>query len=266
MKYISSTQNSSIKDYLLLQEKSKHRKEKGLFVIDGWKEIQMALSNQYTLQQLFIAESVVAELSDAIEQVKATVPSIECLQVSDAVFEKLAYRGLTSKAVAVANTKYKDINLLPQHKNPIYIILDGIEKPGNLGAILRIADAANVTAILCCDTKTDIYNPNVIRSSVGCLFTQQVAVATKETIYQFLQQQNIAIYTSSLKSAISYTQCNFKGAVAFVFGTEATGVINFWEECATQNIIIPMHGQNDSLNVSNAVAVITFETLRQRTN
>ena len=132
--------------------------------------------------------------------------------------------------------------------------------------MLRTADATKVDAVICCNTLTDIYNPNIIRSSVGCIFTQQIVVSSKEECYRFLQEQNIAIYTTSLKAANNYLKDNYTIPSAFVFGTEAEGVDAFWEEHSKQNIIIPMRGQNDSLNVSNAVAVILFEAVRQRGN
>lgn len=266
MKNITAVSNPLIKRILLLQEKSKLRKTEGVFIIDGWKETKMAVENGFELEMVLCQQSIVD--SQRFDEIKKIIDSqlstIEVIVVADAVFEKIAIRGNTSKVVAVAKQKYLTLNAIKQDKNPIFLVLDGIEKPGNLGAILRIADAANITAVICCDTKTDIYNPNVIRSSVGCLFTTQIVVCGKEECLDYLQQNKIEIYTTSLNSAKNYLECNYKNASAFVFGTEATGVTSFWEENSTHNIIIPMYGQNDSLNVSNAVAIILFEALRQR--
>jgi len=259
VKSISSTSNPLIKRILLLQEKSKLRKEENIFIIDGWKETQMAIANGFEVETILCQQSMFN--SSLFIDIKSTVDFIE---ISEEVFDKISYRGNTSKVVAIAKQKHLDINEIKQQENPIFLVLDGVEKPGNLGAILRIADAANITAVICCDTKTDIYNPNVIRSSVGCLFTQQIVVCSKEDCLYYLQQNHVDVYTTSLKAAKNYLASDYKKASAFVFGTEATGVDAFWETHSTQNIIIPMRGQNDSLNVSNSVAIVLFEALRQR--
>ncbi len=266
VKYISSTQNLLIRKVLLLQEKSKLRREGNLFVIDGWKETKMAIDNGFIVETIFCQQSIVhsqqfLEIKDTIDYQR---PSIECIEVSDEVFDKISYRGNTSKVVALAHPKETRLSDLELSGNPLIVVLDGIEKPGNVGAILRTADAAGVDAVICCDTQTDIYNPNIIRSSVGCVFTKQMVVVTKEACLKYLQEHHISVFTTSLKAAKNYLEADYKKPSAFVFGTEAEGVNVFWEENATANIIIPMRGQNDSLNVSNAVAVVLFEALRQR--
>ena len=266
MKTISSTSNPIIKKVLLLQEKSKLRKEENSFIIDGWKETKMAIENGFEVETILCQQSIVH--SQWFDEIQSTVDgrrsTVDFIEVSDEVFDKISYRGNTSKVVAIAKQKHLTLKEIKQDKNSIFLVLDGIGKPGNLGAILRIADAANITAVICCDTKTDIYNPNVIRSSVGCLFAKQIAVCSKEDAFVFLNEHNISIFTTSLIAANNYLGCDYNNASAFVFGTEATGVDAFWENHSTQNIIIPMLGQNDSLNVSNSVAIVLFEALRQR--
>lgn len=249
-----------------MQEKSKARQEQKLFVIDGWKETKMALQNNFELQSLLCKRSdfengFQAELE---AQLVANKSNPELFTLSDEVFDKIAYRGNTSRVVSLAKLITSSLYSLKNFDQGIYIVLDGIEKPGNLGAILRIADAANVTAVLCSDIKTDIFNPNVIRSSVGCFFTQQIITESKESLFSFFAKHHIAVYTTSLASSENYLKCDYRPASAFVFGTEASGVQSFWEEHSTKNILIPMRGQNDSLNVSNSVAIILFEVLRQR--
>ena len=166
MKTISSTSNPLIKKILLLQEKSKQRKAENIFVIDGWKETQMAIANGFEIETILFRKGFDLNFDEISEEI--------VIEISEEVFDKISYRGNTSKVVAIAKQKTLVLNDIKSNKNPIFLVLDGIEKPGNLGAILRIADAANITAVICCDTQTDIYNPNVIRSSVGCLFTQQI--------------------------------------------------------------------------------------------
>ncbi|HMV15641.1 MAG TPA: RNA methyltransferase [Chitinophagales bacterium] len=266
VKEISSSANPLIKKIVHLQEKSRARKEENIFVIDGWKETKMALENGFSIETILCQQS--AYHTSWSEEFKNTIAplsyNIESIIVTDDVFDKISYRGNTSKVLAIAQQKSHQLSSIEKEKNPVFLILDGIEKPGNLGAILRIADAANITAIICCDTKTDIYNPNVIRSSVGCIFTQQIIICEKEAALQFLENNKVNIFTTSLKAAQNYLHCDYKQASAFVFGTEATGVDAFWENHSRQNIIIPMRGQNDSLNVSNTVAIVLFEALRQR--
>ncbi len=256
VKSITSASNPFIKKILLLQEKSRLRKEENLFIIDGWKETQMAIANGFLIETILFRKGFDVDLSSF--NIK------DIIEVSEDVFDKISYRGNTSKVVAVAQQKSFSFNDIQQAINPVYLIIDGVEKPGNIGAILRIADAAAVTAIICCDTKTDLYNPNVIRSSVGCFFTKPTIVASKEETLDFMQANKVQVFTTSLKASKNYLECNYRIPAAFVVGTEATGVDAFWEDHSTQNIIIPMRGQNDSLNVSNTVAIILFEALRQR--
>ena len=266
MKEISSASNPLIKKILLLQEKSKLRKEENIFVIDGWKETQMAIANGFEVETILCQQSIVN--SQWFDEIKLTVDgrrsTVDFIQVSDEVFDKISYRGNTSKVVAIAKQKTHQLNEIKQDENPIFLVVDGVEKPGNLGALLRIADAANVTAVICCDTKTDVYNPNVIRSSVGCVFTKQIAVCSKEEAFAFLNKNKTSLFTTSLKASKNYLECDYKKPTAFVLGTEAVGVDVIWENNSMQNIIIPMRGQNDSLNVSNTAAIVLFEALRQR--
>ena len=259
MKEITSASNPLIKKILLLQEKSKLRKEENVFIIDGWKETQLAIANGFEIETILFRKGFGLNFDELSTE--------NVIEISEEVFDKISYRGNTSKVVAIAKQKslsLHQLNYLTNKKKSLVLILDGIEKPGNLGAILRTADATGIDAIICCDTQTDIYNPNVIRSSVGCLFTQQIAIAAKEDCMAYLQENKIAVYTTSLKAAKNYLECDYKKPTAFVLGTENVGVDVFWENNALQNIIIPMRGQNDSLNVSNTAAIILFEALRQR--
>lgn len=256
MKQITSASNPLIKKVLLLQEKSRERKEADLFVIDGWKETQMAIDNGFEIDTILFRKGFGLNFDELTEE--------KVIEISEEVFDKISYRGNTSKVVSLAKPKQLTLAELKLSDKPLMLVLDGIEKPGNVGAMLRTADASGVDAVICCNPQTDIYNPNVIRSSVGCIFTQQIVVCTKEECHAFLQQKGIAIYTTSLKAAKNYLKEDYTVPSVFVFGTEADGVDVFWEEHSKQNIIIPMRGQNDSLNVSNAVAVVLFEALRQR--
>jgi TrmH family RNA methyltransferase len=258
VKSISSIQNPLIRQVLDLQSTSRERNKLGLFVIDGWKETQMALDNGYEINTIFFKEGFDDHL--AVKNMEQA----ERIEVSEKVFEKIAYRGNTSKVVAIAQAKNHPLEALKISGQPLLLVLDAVEKPGNLGAMLRTADAAGIDGVIVCDPATDIYNPNVIRSSVGCVFSVPVAVASRETCLKFLKEQQISTFTTSLKAAENYLKPDYRKATAFVLGTEATGVDPVWEKESDQNIIIPMRGQNDSLNVSNAAAILLFEALRQR--
>lgn len=256
VKLITSTANPIIKKILLLQEKSRERKEAGLFVIDGWKETQLAITNGFEIDTILFRKGFGLNFDELTTE--------NVMEISEDVFDRISYRGNTSKVVSLAKPKKMSLVDVELSENPLLLVLDGVEKPGNVGAILRTTDATSVDAIICCDPQTDIYNPNVIRSSVGCVFTKQIVVCSKEECLEFLKKKYISVYTTSLKASKNYLEGDYKKPSAFIFGTEAEGVNIFWEENSTQNIIIPMRGQNDSLNVSNAVAVVLFEALRQR--
>lgn len=258
---ISSMQNARLKELRVLMEKSRERKDTGMFVIDGWKEILMAKEAGYYIRQLFVRDGSLykKEIDENWPEEKP-----QSALVFRDIFDKLSYRGATSSAIAIAESKTHQLQNLQLRENPLVIVVDGIEKPGNLGAILRTADATGVDAVICCDMGTDVYNPNVIRSSVGCSFSVPIAIAEREKALEWLQNQEINVFTTSLKASVPYTQVNLRVATAIVLGTEATGVDPLWENNSKANIILPMLGKNDSLNVSNTAAVVLYEAVRQR--
>lgn len=259
MKVISSLQNTFIKELLKLQEKSRERKKQGLFVIEGKREIELAKKGGYVITTLLFVYNKVS--LDFLSQ----FTEIEMIEVTDEVYHKIAYRASTEGVIALAKTKDLTLkNLQFKNKNPLILVAESIEKPGNIGAMLRTADAANIDAVILADSKTDLYNPNVIRSSVGCLFTNQIGVGSSEEILSFLKENNISIYSATLQNSNEYTTANYTQASALVVGTEATGLTGIWRAQATQNINIPMEGVIDSMNVSVAAAILIFEAKRQR--
>src|SRR5258706_6486660 len=166
--------------------------------------------------------------------------------------------------IAVAEQKPHLLSQIKLKKNPLILVLEAVEKPGNLGAILRTADAAGVDAVIICDPQTDFYNPNVIRSSVGCVFTNQLAAVSSDVAIAWLKKTQIITVCTSLQASRPYHQIDFTQPCAIVMGTEATGLSELWTKNSDANIIIPMQGKIDSMNVSNAAAVVVFEVLRQR--
>jgi RNA methyltransferase, TrmH family len=256
---ITSTQNPKVKSMLAL-EKPRERRKQQLFVVEGAKEVRLAIEAGYRIGNIFFCEEILdkKESGDLLTQDKLLIP------VSKELFDKIAIRESTGGILAVAEQKTHRLQDIKLSANPLLLILEGVEKPGNLGAILRTADAARVDAVIICDPQTDFYNPNVIRSSVGCVFTKQIASATSEETISWLKQHNIAIYCTYLKASKPYHQTDFTKPCAIIMGTEATGLSDVWVQNSAANIIIPMQGKIDSMNVSNAAAVTVFEARRQR--
>jgi RNA methyltransferase, TrmH family len=256
---ITSTQNPKIKNVIAL-EKPRERKKQCLFVIEGKKEIGMALNAGYKIGNLFFCDEMITpeELKSLGADDKLLIP------VSKDVFDKIAVRENSGGVLAVAEQKVHRLESIRLKANPLLLILESVEKPGNLGAILRTADAAGVDAVIISDPQTDFYNPNVIRSSIGCVFTVPIASATSEETISWLKKNDIRIYCTYLKSANPYHEIDFRERCAIVMGTESTGLSPIWLENSTRNIIIPMGGAIDSMNVSTATAVVVFEARRQR--
>lgn len=256
-KQISSIQNPAIKKLLLLQEKSRARKKEGLFVVEGVRETELAIKGGYELQELFFCAELF-ERNQLFEKFPMTEISLE-------VYRKVAYRSSTEGILALAKTKANSLeNLHFSTENPLILVAESPEKPGNIGALLRTADAAGVDALLIADPKTDLYNPNIVRSSVGGLFTNQIATGSSSEIIQFLNQKKIAIYAAVLQESINYLEADFRVPSAIVVGPEATGLSEEWRKNAAHNIRIPMQGKIDSMNVSVAAGILIFEAKRQR--
>ncbi len=262
IKLISSAQNPLVKKILLLKEKSRERRKTGLFVVEGQREIELAQKGGYTLQTLLFCPEIMGELS--IEPIiKPSSPEI--IQVSENVYGKVAHRGTTEGVLGLMQSKNHTLeNIVFKNKTPLVLVAEAPEKPGNIGALLRTADAAAVDAVLIANPKSDLYSPNIIRSSVGCLFTNQIGVGTTDEIIDFLQTNQIKIYCAALTASKNYVDCDFKAASALVMGTEAIGLTDTWLKNSDQNIIIPMQGEIDSMNVSVSAAILIFEAKRQR--
>ncbi|TXG35089.1 TrmH family RNA methyltransferase [Seonamhaeicola maritimus] len=260
-KEITSTQNTLVKQLVQLKDKSRERKKSGLFLIEGQREISLALKGGYKLETILFYPDLISE-----EEIDYLIGNeIKLIEISKEVYQKLAYRDTTEGVLAVAKTKNQDINdLVFTNNTPLILVAEAPEKPGNIGAILRTADAANVDAVIIANPKTDLYNPNIVRSSVGCVFTNQVATGTTSEIITFLKSKNINLYCAALQASLEYTTQDYTKSSAIVVGTEATGLSDEWIENSTQNIIIPMQGEIDSMNVSVAAGILIFEAIRQR--
>ena len=259
---IQSTQNIRIKNIQKLFTKSKERKEQNLFVIEGARELHLALAGSYLLDSVFICPELFAETN--YPEIQSEIQSTPLFEVSLPVFQKIAYREHSDGILALAKPQSHTLNDLNLSDNPFFIVLEAVEKPGNLGAILRTADAAKVDAVIVCDPLTDVYNPNVIRSSVGCVFTVPLAISSQSAAFSFLKERQIRIFAAELQASQEYQNTDFTQACALIMGTEAEGLTPFWIERANARIKIPMRGKIDSLNVSVSTAILTFEAMRQR--
>jgi len=259
MKQITSSQNPFIKSLVQLQEKAKARKQSGTFLIEGMREIELATKGNYEIETILYLPELVSGV-----QIKKLKGNPELIEISKEVYQKLAYRDTTEGILAIAKTKSLKLSDLKLPENPLIVVMEALEKPGNVGAVLRTCDAANVDAVIIANPKTDLFNPNIIRSSVGCLFTNQIAIGSTEEAIDYLIQNNINFYSATLQNSTSYHTQDYTRPTALVVGTEATGLTGLWREKATQNIIIPMQGEIDSMNVSVAAAILIFEAKRQR--
>lgn len=257
---ITSTQNPKIKNIIKLQQKSSERKKQNLIVIEGLREISLAVKSGMELKTLFFCPEIISysELEESFGAHR------DYFELSSEVYNKLAYRGSTEGIIALAEPNYLSLGDVKLRENPLVIVLESVEKPGNLGAILRTADAAKVDAVIISDPLTDIYNPNVIRSSVGCVFTNQIVSCVSDEAISWLQEKSIKSYAAALTATKDYHNFDYTGPVAIVMGTEADGLTDKWLKNTDNQIIIPMSGEIDSLNVSTSTAILIFEAMRQR--
>ena len=257
---ISSAQNPKVKALLALQQKSAERRKAGLFVVEGRRELEHCMAAGLEVESVFWCQELVDD--DSVENYWQS--GARMYEVSAAVYEKIAYRGGTEGVIATVKARQRRLTDLQLGENPLLVVVERVEKPGNLGAILRSADAAKADAVVVCDPLTDLYNPNLIRSSIGAIFTVPCVACTSEECIAFLKERGIRILTAQLQDSHLYYDTDMKGGTAIVMGTEATGLTDTWREAADAHIRIPMLGRLDSLNVSVSTAILLFEAVRQR--
>ena len=230
-------------------------------MIEGKRELSLAIKGGYTIEKLYYYPELFSE-SEALSMERY---NIQITEISRTVFEKLAHRTTTEGIIATAHAKNHSLKTLEfKTTNPLILVAEAPEKPGNIGALLRTADAANVDTVIIANPKSDLYNPNIIRSSVGCVFTCNIAMGTTEEIIYHLKENDISIYCAALQASKPYNTIDFTVGSAIVVGTESTGLTDSWLRFSDQNIMIPMQGEIDSLNVSVAAGILTFEAKRQR--
>jgi len=263
VKTISSLQNPLIKNLLLLQEKPRERKEQNLIVIEGTREIRLALMAGFTITNLIYCKDLIPEV-DLNAMLSAEIPSGEVAEVPAGVYNRIAYRKDHEGAIALAIPKRIQFNDLKFGATPLFLVLESVEKPGNLGALLRTADAAHLDGVIICDPQTDIYNPNVIRSGIGCIFTVPVVTSTTSETISWLRANTIRMFGTALTATRFYHETDLSGPAAIIMGSEANGLSETWLKESDELIKIPMNGKIDSMNVSASAAIVVFEALRQK--
>ena len=263
---ITSNVNPKIKEVAALLEKSKERRKSSLFVVEGLREVNACISNNFEIVSIFFNNQIISPTD--IDNLG--LPKDEKVFSKSAnAYSKIAYRENTEGIIAVVKEKklsLDNIKLGKKWDQPLILVVESVEKPGNLGALLRTCDACGVDAVLVCDPLTDLYNPNLIRSSLGGIFTNQVVACSNEQALEWLRKNNINIYTAQLQDSKWYYQTDMVSPTAIVMGTESTGLTDFWRIASNGKIKIPMLGELDSLNVSVSAAVLCYEAVRQRCN
>ncbi len=260
-KSITSPQNPQIKKLIRLKER-KERDETALFLIEGYREIKRASEGDVHFQTVFICPDL---FLGSNEQPLIESIGVETFILPKSLFEKISYRDRPDGLIAIAYQMQKTlIDLQSKKLSPLYVVAESIEKPGNLGTILRSSDAVGADGVIVCDRCTDIYNPNVVRASVGTLFTLPVVEAKGSDAYIWLKEHQIQIIAATPSASIEYTDAALDGPVAIVVGTEQWGLSDLWMQAADVRVKIPMLGVADSLNVAMATTLLLYEVIRQR--
>ena len=254
---LTSAQNPKIKKLVALQQKSSERRESALFVVEGRRELEHCLAAGYEADSIFLCPQICGDFCPE-------GPCARIFEVSKEVYSKIAYREGTEGVIAEIKAKALSLKDLQLPNDPLIVVLESVEKPGNLGAVLRSADAAGADAVLLCDPLTDLFNPNLIRASIGAVFTVPCIACSSDEAIGFLKSSGIQILTAQLQDSEWYYNTDMKRGTAIVIGTEATGLTDSWREAADSHIKIPMLGKLDSLNASVSAAILLFEAVRQR--
>jgi TrmH family RNA methyltransferase len=258
---ITSLQNPKVKYVLSLRER-RERQQHRLVLVEGYAELSLVLANGIQPVDLFICPPLFRQKKQAA--LLRQFPAVQPIEVDERVFQKIAYRENPDGWLATVPFPQIPLEKLPLRENPCLVIAERMEKPGNLGAILRTADAAGMDAVIACDPLTDWGNPNVVRASKGTLFTLPISEGSYEEVRGWLTHQGIRAVVATPDASLSHTQADFSGGVALILGTEHEGVSSRWLKSADVQVSIPMFGKVNSLNVSAAAAILMYEVVRQR--
>lgn len=260
---IKSLQNPRVKLVVKLRN-GRQRQRQGLFLIDGAREMLRAIDAGIELAEVFICPPLCHSQESLEVLQRLNTAATRKTLVSAAVMQKLCFGDRVDGVVGMAVTPQRSLDELRLPANALIAVLESVEKPGNVGAVLRSADAAGINALVASDSGTDLYNPNTIRASLGTIFTLPICAASSTETLSWLRRQNVPIYTTRLDGELLYTDVNLRGPAAIVLGSEAAGLSEVWQAPDIVSIKLPMRGVADSLNVSATAAVLFYEALRQR--
>ena len=269
---ITSFSNPKIRNLIALSEKQKERRGQGLFVVEGYRELRHCIDCGFKVDSVFICPDISdpSVLEYLQTQAVKRFDSTDWLDnrvfvVTPEIYGKIAYRGGTEGVVAEIKEKQLALEDLKISKaNPLIVVMEKVEKPGNIGAVLRTADGAGADAVILCDCPTDIFNPNVIRASIGSVFTVPNVSCSSADAIKWLKKNDISIYTAQLQNSANYYDTDMKRACAIVLGSEDVGLTQAWRDASDAHVLIPMLGKMDSLNVSISASVLCYEAVRQR--
>jgi TrmH family RNA methyltransferase len=260
---ITSAQNPRIKGVLALRKRAERDRSRQMLV-DGYDELAVALNSGARPASLYYCPALVRDQAQTWIVTATQNLGTEVFQLSEAVFRRIAYREAPDGWLAVLPAIETGLGRLRLGQDPLLLVCESVEKPGNLGAMLRTADAAGVDAVISSPTVTDWGNPNVVRASKGAVFSVPVAESAPEELIAWLRGQGIAIVAATLESEIPYTAASLKGGVAIVVGAESGGLSETWLQAADVEVRIPMFGRLNSLNVATSAALLVYEAIRQR--
>jgi TrmH family RNA methyltransferase len=261
---ISSLQNPRVKQLVKLRDR-RPRDEAGVFLVEGYREIRRALEKRVPLRELYFSPAWFLGENEPALLAAAEAAGAQLFELTQEAFAKVAYRERPDGLLAVAPQWKRTLGDLALPANPFVLVVEAIEKPGNLGTILRSADAAGCDAVIVCDPVTDIFNPNVVRASTGVLFSVPLVVEESARVLAWLRENKIRTIATTPAATALYTAADLRGPLAIVMGSEQYGLSEFWLKNADLPVRIPMAGQADSLNVAMATIITLFEAVRQRT-
>lgn len=258
MPEISSLYNERVKKVVKLREEKRLRQQEGLMFVEGCYELELALSSGMRPREIFVCEEL-------ISRTPLGLVDLPLVTVSRSVFEKMSYRDHPDGWLAIVPIPHRSLDNIQLAPVPILVIAESVEKPGNLGAILRSADAVGANGVIVCEPRVDLFHPNVIRASRGTVFSVPAVESTNNHALEYMRSKKISIVAATPHVDRLYTEINYSQPVCIVVGTEDIGLSRFWLDHADQLIKIPMYGKVNSLNVSNSLAIILYEAIRQRT-
>ncbi|MGH7196653.1 MAG: TrmH family RNA methyltransferase [Candidatus Saccharimonadales bacterium] len=260
---ITSLQNPRIKNLVKLKNRRKRDDEK-VILIEGYKAILLALDNKFKLDEIYYCPELYLGSNETALVERAIQGGAEAYQLTPEVFAKVAYRDRPEGLIAVASQFHHSLSGIPVNDHSLFLVAEAIEKPGNLGTMLRTADAAGVEGVIVCDGRTDVYNPNVVRASIGTLFTVPIAHADTKEFFEWKKANDVKLIATTPSATKMFTDVDLTGKVALAVGTEQVGLPDYWIDNADEKVLIPMYGQADSLNAAASATLVLYEAVRQR--